>query len=57
MIDYIPTGEVAGKSNRLLKKGTEKYLFSLRFGTQEQASVMKYNKCIMPRVLQNIFKV
>lgn len=57
MVDDIPIDEVVGKSNRLLKKGTAKYLFSLLFGTGEQASVMKYSKCIMPRVLQNIFKV
>lgn len=57
MADDIPTDEVAGKSNRLLKKGTQSYLFSPLFGTQEQASIMKYSKCIMPRVLQNIFKV
>lgn len=29
MVDYIPTDEVKGKSNRPLKKGTEMYLFSL----------------------------
>lgn len=57
MADHIPTDEVAAKSNRLLKKGTQNYLFSPLFGTREQASIMKYIKCIMPRVLQNIFKV
>lgn len=57
MVDDIPIDEVVGKSNRLFKKGTAKYLSSLLFGTGEQASVMKYSKCIMPRVLQNIFKV